>query len=178
MSVHVTISCGHWQMWGSDQRLEKGLMQEPLEAVFWEICLCSVAKSCLSLWPHGLQHARLPCLSLSPGVCSNSCPLSQWHHATISSSVASFSSCPQSFPVLTKQDVPCESCELSFIGGKMRTAAWEIAPQLVLRDCSKEVVGKGQYIRFWWRGNSMPSSAYFTRDSLLVVRIWCHHEGI
>ena len=31
----------------------------------------------------------------------------------------------------------------------MRTAAWEIAPQLVLRDCSKEVVGKGQYIRFW-----------------------------
>ena len=51
-----------------------------------------------SLWPHGLQHARLPCPSPSPGACSNSCPLSQWCHPTISSSVAPFSSCPQSFP--------------------------------------------------------------------------------
>ena len=51
-----------------------------------------------SLQPHGLQHARLPCSSPSPGVCSNSCPLSQWCHLTILSSVAPFSSCPQSFP--------------------------------------------------------------------------------
>ena len=51
-----------------------------------------------SLQPHGLQHARLPCPSLSPGVCSNSCPWSQWCHPTISSSVIRFSSCPQSFP--------------------------------------------------------------------------------
>ena len=41
-----------------------------------------------SLWPHGLQHTRLPCPSLSPRVCSNSCPLSWWCHPTISSSVA------------------------------------------------------------------------------------------
>ena len=40
-----------------------------------------------SLWPHGLQHARLPCVSLCPGVCSNSCTLSWWGHPTISSSV-------------------------------------------------------------------------------------------
>ena len=39
-----------------------------------------------SLWPHGLQHARLPCPSPSPRVCSNSCPLSWWCHLTISSS--------------------------------------------------------------------------------------------
>ena len=51
-----------------------------------------------SSWPHGLQHARLPCPSLSPGVCSNSCPLRAWCHPIISSSVARFSSCPQSFP--------------------------------------------------------------------------------
>ena len=51
-----------------------------------------------SLWPHGLQHARLHCTSLSPRVCSNSCPLSQWCHPTISSSVLPFSSCLQSFP--------------------------------------------------------------------------------
>ena len=50
-----------------------------------------------SLRPHGRQHTRLPCPSLSPGVCSNSCPLSEWWHPTISSSVTSFF-CPQSFP--------------------------------------------------------------------------------
>ena len=44
-----------------------------------------------------LPHARLPCLLLSPRVCSNSCPLSQWCHSTISSCVITFS-CPQSFP--------------------------------------------------------------------------------
>ena len=46
-----------------------------------------------SLQPHGLQHARLPSLSLSPGVCSNSCPLSHWRHSVISSSVTPFSMC-------------------------------------------------------------------------------------
>ena len=50
------------------------------------------------LQPQDLQHARLPCLSLSPRVCSNSCPLSQWCQPTISSSVTPSSSCPQSFP--------------------------------------------------------------------------------
>ena len=53
--------------------------------------------SCPILRPHGLQLARLPCPSPSPGVCSNSCPLSRWCHLTISSSVIS-SSCLQSFP--------------------------------------------------------------------------------
>ena len=52
-----------------------------------------------SLWPHGLQHARLPCPSPSPGICSNSCPSSQWCHPTISSSVVPFSFCLQSFPL-------------------------------------------------------------------------------
>ena len=51
-----------------------------------------------SLQLYGLKHARLLCSSLSPGVCSNSCPLSQWCHPTISSSVIPFFSCPQSFP--------------------------------------------------------------------------------
>ena len=63
-------------------------------------CCCSVTKSVMSnsLGLHGLQRARLPCPSLSPGVCSNSCPLSQWSHPTVSSSVVPFFSCPQSFP--------------------------------------------------------------------------------
>ena len=49
-----------------------------------------------SLWPHGLQHIRLPHPSLSPWVFTNSCSLSQWCHPTISSSFNPFSSCPQS----------------------------------------------------------------------------------
>ena len=53
-----------------------------------------------SLWSCELQHARLPYPSLSPGVCSHSCPLSQWCCLTISSSVIPFSSCLQSFPAL------------------------------------------------------------------------------
>ena len=46
------------------------------------------------------QHTRLPCPSLSPGVCSNACPLSQWCHPTMSFSVVLFCFCPQSFPEL------------------------------------------------------------------------------
>ena len=56
---------------------------------------CSVVSD--SLWPHGLQHAKLPCPSPSPRACSNSCPLSQRCHPTISSSVIPFSSYHQSF---------------------------------------------------------------------------------
>ena len=48
--------------------------------------------------PHGLQRARPPCLSVSPRVCSVSCPLSPWRHPTTSSFATLFSSCLQSFP--------------------------------------------------------------------------------
>ena len=51
-----------------------------------------------SLQPHGLQHARLLCPSLSPKASSNSCSLSQWCYLTILSTATTFSSCPQSFP--------------------------------------------------------------------------------
>ena len=59
--------------------------------------ICSVVSD--SLRPHGLQHVRLPCSSPTPRAYSNSCPLSQWCHPTISSSVVPFSSCFHSFPV-------------------------------------------------------------------------------
>ena len=51
-----------------------------------------------SLWPHGLQHTRLPCRSLSPRIFSNSYPLCQWCHPTISFSAVSFSSLVSVFP--------------------------------------------------------------------------------
>ena len=58
----------------------------------------SVAQLYVTLRPCGLQHARLPCPSPTPRACSNLCPLSQWCHPSVSSSVVPFSSCPQSFP--------------------------------------------------------------------------------
>jgi len=57
---------------------------------------CSVVSD--SFRPHELQHARPPCPSPTPGVHSNSCPLSRWCHPAISASVVPFSSCPQSLP--------------------------------------------------------------------------------
>ena len=65
---------------------------------------------CRTLWPHGLQHARLPCPSPIPGVYSNSCPLSWWCHPTISSSVVPFSSLPlifSSIRVFSSESVLC-----------------------------------------------------------------------
>ena len=61
-------------------------------------CCCSVTKLCLTLRPHGLGNARLPCPSSSPRVCSDSCPLSWYCHPTISSSATCFSFRLQSFP--------------------------------------------------------------------------------
>ena len=72
--------------------------------MFYLFCIYSVqfSRSVMSdsLRPHGLQHTRLPCPSPTPGVLPNSCPLSQWRHPTISTSVVPFSSCPQSSPAL------------------------------------------------------------------------------
>ena len=75
----------------------------------YSTCNCSISitnnavvvqsLSCVQLFvTYGLQHAMLPCLPPSPGACSNSCPLSQWCHPTISSSVIPFSFCFLSFP--------------------------------------------------------------------------------
>ena len=57
---------------------------------------CSVGSN--SLWPHELEHTRLPSLSPTPRACSNSCPLNWWWHPTISYSVVLFFPCLQSFP--------------------------------------------------------------------------------
>ena len=70
--------------------------EDPLKEGMVSQFSCSVEFD--SLWPHGLQHTRPPCPSATPGVDWNSCPLSQWCHPTISSSVIPFSSRLQSFP--------------------------------------------------------------------------------
>ena len=73
----------------------KKFFQKPVSFTLVQFS-CSVMSG--SLRPHGLQLARPPCPSPTPGVYSNSCPSSQWHHPNIPSSVVPFSSCPQSLP--------------------------------------------------------------------------------
>ena len=88
-----------WKMWE--------VMQQIRSVEIMAICIYLLVFSSVqfsrsvmsdSLWPHGLQHAKFPCPSPTPGVYSNSCPLSRWCHPTISSSVVPFSFCLQSFP--------------------------------------------------------------------------------
>ena len=74
-------------------KIQWGTTSHQLESLQFS---CSVVSD--SLWPYGLQHTRLPCPSPTSRVYSNSCPLSQWCHPTISSSVIPFSSHLQSFP--------------------------------------------------------------------------------
>ena len=80
----------------------------PIHKFFSSIQLSCSAMSD-SLWPQGLQHARLPPSSPTPGACSNSCPLSWWCHSTKPSSVIPFSSCLQPFPasVISSESVLC-----------------------------------------------------------------------
>ena len=94
---------GIWNNRVTKGSLEKIMIKSSLGIVIFHLNLPSVqfSRSVMSssLWPHGLQHARPPCPSPTPGVYSNSCPLSRWCHPTISSSVVPFSSRLQSFPV-------------------------------------------------------------------------------
>jgi len=119
--MHVSCTSGEWEnieikigKKGSEQphpipalfNQERNTKSQPLPGEWrvWatyttvQILLFSHSVMYDSLWPHGLQHTRLPCPSPSPGVFSNSCPLNHWCHPTISSFVAPFYSCPQSFP--------------------------------------------------------------------------------
>ena len=101
-----------------------------------------------SLQPHGLEHARVPCPSLSPGVCSNSCPLSQWCHPTISSSVTPFS-CPQSFPASVSFPV-----SLLFTSGGQMIGASTSASLLQMNIQDWVSLGLTALISLWSKGLS------------------------
>ena len=75
------------------RKTQTNLLANPVSSVQFT---CSVMSN--SLQPLGLQHARLPCPSPTPGACSNSCPLGWWCHPTMSFSVVPFSSSLKSFP--------------------------------------------------------------------------------
>jgi len=91
----------HWHQW---RRWWEGIRFQIFSLTFSSVQFsCSVMSD--SLWPHGLQHARLPYPSPTPGVYSNSCPLSWWCHPTISSSVIPFSLIFPSIRVFSNESV-------------------------------------------------------------------------
>ena len=86
-------------------------------------CCCSVTKSCPTLYdPMDCNTPGFPVLHYLVEVCSNSCPLSQWCHPAISSSVTTFSSCPQSFP----------GCWPSVVSDSLQSQTWTAAHQASL----------------------------------------------
>ena len=102
----VVLNTGSWEMMKA-LVITEDLRDKELECDKGFNSIWSISVSCkehqfilvqLFSRPHELQHARLPCPSPTPGVHSNSCPLSRWCHPAISSSVLPFSSCPQSLP--------------------------------------------------------------------------------
>ena len=111
----LPVNIQGWFPWGLTSLiplLSKGLSRVFSSTTVWKHQFFGAQPSLwfnshISLWPHGWQHTRLPCLSLSPGICSNSCSLSQWCHFIISSQDATSSSathffCLQSFPASKK----------------------------------------------------------------------------
>ena len=85
----------HWLDEGAGSHPPFSLITHPIQLLSVQVS-CSVGS--VSLWPHGLQHARLPCPSPTSWACLSSCPSSRWCHPTISSTVVPLSSCLQSFP--------------------------------------------------------------------------------
>ena len=81
-----------WLFWEINERYDEC----KIKLYIWYVSGVFQSLSCVYLQPHGMQHFRLPCPSLSPRVCSD-WPLCQWRHPIISSSAVSFSSCLQSF---------------------------------------------------------------------------------
>ena len=98
-SVQELLLALHEQHWASGRW---GITA--VASVVW-LLLLSLSVVSDSLWPHGLYHTRLPCPSLSPGVCSNSCPLSRWCHPTISPNRLLLSSIFPSIRVFSNESV-------------------------------------------------------------------------
>ena len=118
------------------------------------------------LWRQELQHARLPCPSLSLGVCPNSCPLSQWCYLPISSSAIPFSSCPQSFPA--SRSFPIS--QLFLLGGQNIGASASV--MLELQHQSLQWIFRIDFVWDW-----LVWSCCCPRDSQRVfsrTTIWKH----
>ena len=148
--------------------------QSQIDANFfqkWDVQFsCSLLSD--SLWPHGLQHARLTCPSPTPGACLKSCPLSRWCHLTISSSAVSFSFCLQSFPASgslqwvssSHQIAKVLEFQLQHQSKSWKMMLWKCCTQYASRFgkfSSGHRTGKGQF-SFQSQRKAMPKNAQTT----------------
>ena len=133
------------------------------------VCCCSLSHSFLSdlLWSHELQHTRLPCPSLSPWACSNSCPWSRWCHPTISSSIIPFSSCLQSVPAsgsFSKESAVCirwpKSWSFSFSTSAMDIQGWFPLGLTDLISLLSKVLSR-VFQHYSWKASILWHSAFF-----------------
>ena len=125
-----------------------------------------------SLRPYGLQQARPPCPSPTPGVDSNSCPLSRWCHPTISSSVIPFSSCLQSFPA-------SGSFQMSqfFTSGSQSIGVSASASVLPMNIHNWFPLGWTDWRRQWQPTPVFLPGEFQGRRSLVGCRLWGHTES-
>ena len=131
---------------------------------------CSVMSDFVQ--PHGLQHARLPCPSPSYGACSNSCPSSQWCHPTISSSVVSFSSSPQSFPASE-----CFPVSPFFPSGGQRIGVWPLASVLPMNTQDWSPLGWTGWISLQSKGLSrVLSNTIIQKYQFFCAQLWLRDE--
>ena len=128
-----------------------------------------------SLRPHGLQHGRLSCPSLSPGVCSNSSALSWWCHPTISSAVTPFSSCPHFFP--TSGSFPMS--QPFTLGSQSIGASASVLPMNIR---GWFLLGLSGLIFFQSKGLSRVFSSHSSKASILrrsaFLMVWLSHTCV
>ena len=124
---------------------------------------CSVMSNSLELLrPHGLQHARPPCLSPTPGAYPNSCPLSWWCHPAISSSAIPFFSCFQSFP--TSGSFPMSQL---FASGGQRIGVSASASVLLMNIQDESPLGWTGWISLQSKGLSSLLQHHSSKASIL-----------
>ena len=157
---------------------------------------CSVTKSCpnlcdVTLWTAACQAS----LSFTPhywGVCSNSCPSCQWCHPTISSSAASFSSCPQSFPA----SGPFPMGRLFTLGGQSTRASISASVREQRKNshvpCLQGTCVTAKHLSFWFKASdssqingpsppkcfmSNPDTSIQGKNEVTWYFTWKSHEG-
>jgi len=130
------------------------------------------------LWPHGLQHTRLPCPLLSPGVCSNSYSLSRWYHPTISCSATPFSFCLQSFPASPQNSYVKILNRNVMVSGGRHLGVWldheggALQMGLLSLETSERCLAFPE-VKTWWE------EGHLWRRKQTLARFWlCWHLGL
>ena len=148
--------------WGDQESKVTGQRKTTdLAPYTWFLLSCSVMS--ISLQPHELHHARLPCPSPTPRACSNSCPLSRWCHPTISSSVVPFSSCSQPFPA-------SRSCLMSWFFASGGQSYWSFSFSLSPSREYSELIS----FRMDWSCSPCRNHPEGVQPILFPLSLWDH----